>query len=255
MLESIVLIVAAFITSSISAVLGMGGGIILLGIMAILIPEGYMVIALHGVIQLVSNTTRTYVFRKHIRWNVIKEFFFGAIIGLCMSALIIFMIIYFLELDSGKDLKVEFLKPLIGIFIIWYLFFKGSKKQHNIKSFFWVGGISGISSVFVGATGPLIAPFFLSYSLTKENIIANKAACQVISHLGKIPIFIYLFNVDYIGEFNVLLPLALAVFIGTNFGKKILSFIPEKTFRKLFRITLFIIAIRLLFDSLIKIYI
>ena len=67
MMESTILIIAAFITSSISAVLGMGGGIILLGIMAILIPEGYMVIALHGIIQLVSNTTRTYVFRKHIK--------------------------------------------------------------------------------------------------------------------------------------------------------------------------------------------
>ena len=66
-METIILIIAAFITSSISAILGMGGGIILLGIMAILIPEGYMVIALHGFIQLISNTTRTYVFRDYIK--------------------------------------------------------------------------------------------------------------------------------------------------------------------------------------------
>ena len=30
----------------------MGGGIILLGIMALVIPEGYLVVALHGMIQL-----------------------------------------------------------------------------------------------------------------------------------------------------------------------------------------------------------
>ena len=65
-MEFIILILSAFITSSISAILGMGGGIILLGIMAIIIPEGYMVIALHGIIQLFSNTTRTFVFKKHI---------------------------------------------------------------------------------------------------------------------------------------------------------------------------------------------
>ena len=65
-MELMILIIAAFLTSSISAVLGMGGGIILLGIMAIIIPEGFMVIALHGVIQLVSNLTRTYVFRKYL---------------------------------------------------------------------------------------------------------------------------------------------------------------------------------------------
>ncbi|SVB60827.1 uncharacterized protein METZ01_LOCUS213681, partial [marine metagenome] len=56
-MEMAILISAAFITSSISAVLGMGGGIILLGIMALIIPEGYWVIALHGVVQLISNIT------------------------------------------------------------------------------------------------------------------------------------------------------------------------------------------------------
>ena len=70
-MEFAILLIASFLTSSISAVLGMGGGIILLGIMSIIIPEGYMVIALHGVIQLISNSTRTFVFRNHIkkRWN------------------------------------------------------------------------------------------------------------------------------------------------------------------------------------------
>ena len=66
-MEIIILITAAFITSSISAVLGMGGGIILLGIMALIIPEGYLVVALHGAVQLVSNLTRCFVFRHHIK--------------------------------------------------------------------------------------------------------------------------------------------------------------------------------------------
>ena len=63
-MESVILIVAAFFTSSISAVIGMGGGIILLGIMAIIIPEGYVVVALHGIIQLISNVTRSYIFES-----------------------------------------------------------------------------------------------------------------------------------------------------------------------------------------------
>ncbi len=66
MTETIILTLAAFATSILSAVIGMGGGVTLLGIMAILIPEGYMVVALHGVIQLVSNSTRTAVYRQHV---------------------------------------------------------------------------------------------------------------------------------------------------------------------------------------------
>jgi uncharacterized membrane protein YfcA len=247
-MELIILIISAFLTSSISAVLGMGGGIILLGIMAIIIPNGYMVIALHGIIQLISNTTRTFVFRKYLKKDLVKEFLIGAIIGAGLSAIIIFLLIKIFEVSSASDIKVDFLKPLIGIFIIWYLFLKGPKKEKGSKSFIKVGSISGLASIFIGATGPLIAPFFLNSNLTKENIIANKAACQMITHLTKIPLFIFFFNVSYIQEYKLLLPLIIAVFIGTNFGKKILDMIPEKLFIKLFKIALFIIAIKLIFS-------
>ena len=125
---------------------------------------------------------------------------------------------------------------------------KGKTTEKDSKSFIKVGSISGLASVFVGATGPLIAPFFLNSNLTKENIIANKAACQMITHLTKIPLFILFFNVNYVEEYKLLLPLILAVFIGTNFGKKILKMIPEKLFIKLFKTALFIIAIRLIFS-------
>ena len=90
--------------------------------------------------------------------------------------------------------------------------------------------------------------------IAKENVIANKAACQMITHLTKIPLFIYLFDVNYRDELNMLFPLIIAVFIGTNFGKKILSFIPEELFKKLFRIALFIIALRLIILPLSEYY-
>ena len=52
-----------------------------------------MVIALHGMIQLFSNSTRTYIFRQHIKKNVIKNFSIGALIGATISGLIIFILI------------------------------------------------------------------------------------------------------------------------------------------------------------------
>lgn len=244
-MESIILIISALVTSGISAVLGMGGGIILLGIMAAIIPEGYMVIALHGIIQLVSNSTRTFVFRKFLKLTLIKEFLFGAISGLIFSGFIIYFLIQSFEVQTAKDLKIDLLKPVIGLFILWYLYLKGPKKKKEVNSFSKVGLISGFSTVFIGATGPLIAPFFIKDKFSKENIIANKAACQVISHLGKIPLFIYFFKMDYFAEVNVLLPLIIAVFIGTNLGKHFLTYIPETLFKKIFKILLTLISIKL----------
>ena len=245
-MEQIILIIAALITSSISAVIGMGGGIILLGIMAILIPEGYMVIALHGIIQMVSNGTRTFVFRQHLKKNLISEYLFGALIGLGLSVIIVYALMQYYEVDSANQMKFDYLKPIIGLYILWYLYLKGAKKEQKNKLFIIVGFISGLVSIFIGAVGPLIAPFFLRKDLTKENVIANKAACQIITHIGKIPIFMYFFNVNYIEQYTILLPLIISVYIGTNVGKKLLGSISEKTFKIFFKVCLTIIAIRLI---------
>ena len=121
-IEIILLIIAAFITSAISSVLGMGGGIILLGIMAIIIPEGYMVIALHGMIQLFSNSTRTYIFREHVKTKLIKQFFIGALIGVAISILIIMILISLFIITCASEMKVDILYPFFGLFIIWYFF-------------------------------------------------------------------------------------------------------------------------------------
>jgi len=231
----------------------MGGGIILLGIMAIMIPEGYTVVALHGIIQLVSNFTRSYVFQQHIKKDIIHQYFPGAILGISLSALIIFLLITLFQVESAKEIKIDFLKPLIGLFIIWFLFGRRPNPKDDQPNFFGVGLVSGITTVFIGATGPLIAPFFLKGKLAKETIIANKAVCQAISHSGKIPLFIYFFQFDYFAEMKLLIPLIIAVFIGTNFGKKILAFIPEGIFQLLFRATLTIIAVKLIVDPLIVI--
>ena len=243
--QLIILVIAALVTSSVSAVIGMGGGIILLGIMAVILPDGYLVIALHGVIQLVSNTTRTIVFKKYIRKEIVKDFSIGAAVGMLLSVLIIIFAISIFQVSSADQIKTDFLKPLIGIFILWYLLIKIPKRDTGIIRFYLVGGISGLSSVFVGATGPLIAPFFIDKELNKESLIANKAACQTITHLTKIPIFMYFFSVDYFEYIDILIPLSIAVFIGTNFGKIILGFIPENIFMIIFKTCLAVIAIRL----------
>ena len=252
--EAIILTLAAFATSILSAVIGMGGGITLLGIMAILLPEGYMVVALHGVIQLVSNGTRTAVYRQHVYRPIIRQFSMGVIPGLGCAALIVFGLIQYFDITSASEFKVDFLKPLIGIYILWFLYLRKKTKLTSDRLFFWMGGLSGLVTVFIGAAGPLIAPFFIDRDLTKENIIATKAACQAMGHLGKMPIFIIFYGVDYFQQWAVLLPLVIAVYFGTRIGKKFLGSLSENLFKKLFKIALTLIAMRLVIMELIVLF-
>jgi len=229
----------------------MGGGIILLGIMAIIIPEGYVAVAMHGVVQLVSNVTRSYVFRTNIQSSIIRQYTPGALLGLFLSSIIIMILIIGFDVQSAKDIKVDILKPLIGLFIIWFLFGRRPQISDKIQNYFWVGAVSGISTVFIGATGPLIAPFFLKGNLSKKNIIANKAVCQAISHIGKMPLFVLFFSFDYFEKLPVMIPLIIAVLFGTNLGKRILQFLPEKVFRLLFKGSLTIISLKLIINEII----
>ncbi|SVB56704.1 uncharacterized protein METZ01_LOCUS209558 [marine metagenome] len=254
MTETIILTLGAFATSILSAVIGMGGGVTLLGIMTILIPEGYMVVALHGVIQLVSNSTRTAVYRQHVHKLIIKQFTLGVIPGLGCAALIVFGLIQYFDITSASQFKVDFLKPLIGIYILWFLYLRKKMKFTSDSLFFWMGGLSGLVTVFIGAAGPLIAPFFIDRDLTKENVVATKAACQAVGHLGKIPIFILFFEVNYLQQWPVLLPLVMAVYFGTRIGKKFLGSLSPDLFKKLFKIALTLIAIRLVIAEIFVLF-
>ena len=62
---AIALVVAAFGTSILSGVIGMGGGMTLLGAMTLGLPPAW-VVPLHAIVQLFSNFTRTLVFLREI---------------------------------------------------------------------------------------------------------------------------------------------------------------------------------------------
>ena len=73
----------------------------------------------------------------------------------------------------------------------------------------------------------------------------------MITHLTKIPLFIFFFQVNYISEYKTLIPLIIAVYLGTNLGKEILKFIPEKVFKTLFKVALTIIAVKLIISQIL----
>ena len=72
--------------------------------------------------------------------------------------------------------------------------------------------------------------------------------------LGKIPIFILLFDLNYLNEYSLLIPLIMSVYLGTYFGREILLNIKESVFKILFKVALTIIAIKLLIENILAIY-
>lgn len=79
------LLAASAVTSMLTAVLGAGGGVLLLVLMATWIPPA-AIIPVHGMIQLGSNTGRAVLTFRHIDWRVILAFAPGVVAGAALGA-------------------------------------------------------------------------------------------------------------------------------------------------------------------------
>ena len=229
---------AAFATSVLSAIVGMAGGITLLAVM-LLFFEPLVAIPLHGVVQLVSNGSRAWIQRRHVRRDIALRY---AILLLPMG---------FAGFGVARSLPPEAMRAAIGVFVLlatWRpgLLLVGTHPDRidPKRRFFILGGVVGFLNVSIGATGPLIAPFFLNMGLTRFALIGTKAACQMLGHLSKIAVF-GVAGFAFGANALLLAVLSAMVVAGTWTGSQLLHRVNERAFTILYKSVLTLIALRL----------
>lgn len=239
-ISMVVLTAAAVVCSVISGMTGMGGGTILLAIIATMVPTEFIV-PLHGTVQLISNSTRLALFFKHVRWKIVGFFLIGIVPG-AVAGIFIF-----------NMLDKNIIKLLLGVFILAVTWLPKSKTERtsSFVLFLPVGVISGFIGIFFGAIGPFIATFFIRKDIIKEQLVATKAACQAIGHTLKVVLF-GLIGINVFSNWQLLLALGIAVILGTMIGKKLLGKLSDKAFKRIFKTLLTIIALRIVILGVMK---
>ena len=235
----LILCLSSFVTSTITASFGLGGGALLILIM-VNILNPLVIIPIHAVIQISSNSTRALMLRKNINFQFIAPFIIGSLVGVSIAVIILI------------DLPKFIIQSLIGIFILYSLYVPQAK---NIKITKWsiglIGTISSFLTMFVGASGPIMAPFIRSFTNNRQSTVATQAAFMTWKHGIKIIVFIILGF-----SFSNYIPLIVGMIIfgvfGTWTGKKILTNINEKSFGRIFNIILTVLALRLIYEGLIQ---
>ncbi len=236
---TVVLFFVAVLTSIISAVTSMAGGTILLSLMSLFLPF-QLLVPLHGVIQLVSNSSRTVTLFRQISWRLILPYAAGLPFGVWVAINLIRQV-------ENKEVFHLFIAGLI-----FYTLFKPKSWQKivlPVPLFFFVGLCAGFLSPLVGATGPFLSPFFLRDELDKKSLVASVSMAQTLTHLLKIPAFLSL-GFNYIPHLGFIAALSVAAFVGTYLGVRLLDKVNEKLFLKIFKVVLFVIACRLVVVSL-----
>ena len=226
---AIALVAASFVTSAITATLGIGGGLLMLVLMGLVMP-GAVLIPVHGAVQVGSNAGRAWRARADVAWPVALPFALGAVAGAFLGAPLV------LDLPEG------WFRIALGLFVLLVTFvtIPGIAAPGRI-GYAAGGAVTSFLSVFFGATGPLVIAALARSIPERMRLVATTAMCMTSQHALKIVAF------GALGfSFADWLPLVAAMiatgYAGTVIGLGLLRRIPEERFRLAFKALVTLLA-------------
>lgn len=217
---AVAFLVVVFLTSALSGVFGMAGGLILLWFLLLVLPATAAIVV-HGAIQLCSNGSRAWFSRHYIDWRIVAIIASGGALAALGLALI------------GYTPNTAIVSLLIGLLpvLVWlprrWLHFDASRASHAFGCGLAAGGLT----IAAGVSGPTIDLFFIRTPMDRRQIVATKAAVQVIAHAIKIVFYFGAALTLTATQWGaVLLAIPLAV-LGTRSGNVILRRLTDANFR------------------------
>lgn len=226
---------AVFVTSVLSGILGMAGGMILMGLLVWLLPVQQAMIV-HAIAQFFANGSRAFIHRAHIYRPSLPAYFAGMLTMFLLLAFIAFVppkaLVYFL-LGLGpfiayllpKSLRLDFTKP---------------------RQAYGCGVIVAALQLTGGVAGGMLDIFFQTRTLTRHQTIATKAFTQTVAHALKF--FYFGFVVSDLSATTASLPLWIMLgvipmaLMGSAASKWFLERISDAHFYKATQIILFVIG-------------
>jgi uncharacterized membrane protein YfcA len=223
-------------TSFMTASAGIGGGMLMLAVLAQVLPIK-AIIPVHGLVQLGSNMGRTLIMFSQVHWLYFFWFALGSIIGAIIGGQLVI------------SLPIKVLQMLLGSFILFTVWGPSFINKRSGNPTLIIGGlVSTFLTMFVGATGPFVIAVLKSFGLSREGLVATSAAFLVLQHALKVLVF------GLLGfAFHSYLPLITLMiasgFIGTMIGRQLLLKIDEAVFQKMLIVVLSVLALRLIIGA------
>ena len=231
----------------ISAICGGGASLILLPILNLLLPNSVVPFSL-TIGTFTSSASRIMVFKKHVNKKMFFWFVPFSIPAVLLGAWLI------------KYVNPNYLQLIVALFLVANLPQLFKSEENEIKSekpypkfaLAIIGFMAGFVSGITGAIGLLFNRFYLKFGLTKEEIVATRAANEVFLHLIKLIIYIllglYSNTALWLG-----LTIAVATIISSYTVKYILPFLSEILFKRIGYATMVVSGIVLLMGTSNKI--
>lgn len=233
---AVFLIACAGFTSFVTTSIGIGGGVMLIAIMAQVVPAE-IIIPVHGIVQLGSNASRTLMAWRAIDWSVIGAFVPGALAGAFIGSFVI------------VSLPPAFLYLTIAgftLFLCW-----GPRIPQialGRAGTMTAGALTTFLTLFAGATGPLVGAFVRQKHSDRFITVATFAAAMSVQHLLKIFVFQFA-GFDVRPWLLLTVAMIASGALGTWIGFKLLRRVSDRHFGLVFKLVLTLLAIRLIWQA------
>ncbi len=230
MLEALILS-TVLLTSILSGILGMAGGMILMAVLVSTLSVGSAMM-LHGAVQGMANGSRAWFLRQHIQWRIIPAYGLGATLTVAAFTALA------LVPDANLILIIVGVLPFLAR-VVPHL--NGLDVTHPPTAVACGVVVTG-AQLFAGASGPLLDVFYLNSTLNRFQIIASKAFTQALGHLLKLFYYGLIITVtDGVAPWLYGLAIALAV-LGTRVGTLALGRFTDSSFRQVSGMVILAIA-------------
>ncbi len=226
-------VAGSFVASFITAAFGIGGGAVMLAIMAILLPPAAL-IPVHGVVQFGSNAGRMALLIRSVFWKALPWFAAGSVVGAALGGALV------------VELPPQFVQIGVGGFVIYTVLARPPKWLSR-----WpvIGGlVSSFLTMFFGATGLFVASFTKSLALPRHGHVATHAALMTVQHCLKIVVF-GLLGFAFGPWLAAIAAMILAGLLGTWAGGLILNRLTDTNFKGVLDVLLVVIAVRLIWGG------
>jgi Sulfite exporter TauE/SafE. len=211
---------SVLVTSFISGIFGMAGGMMLMGLLLALMPVSAAMV-MHGAAQLTANGWRALLWRGYIDVRIFGRF----VLGLAAAG-ILFSFVGFMP-DRVLILLTLGALPFLAVLIPRRFVIQAPQRGGAELC----GLLNGSMQFIAGVSGPLLDIFFIRTDMDRRHVVATKAACQASAHLAKLVYFGHALGAGYLSAPMFAVAIGAAV-LGTSLGKFILERLSDHQFRR-----------------------
>ena len=240
MQEEILLAFIVLLTSGMTAITGMGGGMLLIAILPTFLPA-HILIPIHGVTQLTSNISRAFLGYKDIYYKALLRYFIGSLLGVSISY------------NFFLYVSFSYIPLFIGMYIILSLWSRTfSSFIEKFDNYFILGFVQSGFALLVGVTGAMSIPKLMRDCKDSNQVIITAAVLSATTHLLKIIVFIIL-GFAFFDHIYLMLYMSIGAIIGSYLGTFLRTSISQKKLLVFMKVLLTFFAIKSILTFIINV--